>query len=286
MPNQNPQAYINRIKKIFSPSITKVDLHDGGDDFLVLEINSEWMFRFPRNAASQNALEQEITFLSKFNDLSPLRIPDYQYIGDNFAGYAKIHGSQLSEELFQGLSKSTQAEIAQRMGKFLSALYNFPVTEATKLGIKEAWGGLHHKSGIAFLELVAPQLSSSARKRSMLCMVELLAEKFEDKVIHGDFYFPDHVFFDESQNELGVIDFGDTTLYDPAHDFQCIVEIGGEDFFESVWNHYEDQNDSTLLKRSRARLRARPLFVAGYIFANGLEDQYSTRLARIEADFS
>jgi len=286
MLNQNSQAYIERIKSIFPHHIVKVDLHDGGDDFLVFEINSTWMFRFPRNAASQKALEQEVKFLSKFNYLSLLRIPNYQYVGDNFAGYTKIHGSQLSEELFQSFSKSIQTEIAQRIGKFLSALHNFPITEATEIGVKEAWGGLHQKSGAAFLELVAPQLSPSVRKRSVFCMEELLSEKFEGKVIHGDFYFPDHVFFDESQNELGVIDFGDVTIYDPAHDFQCIVEIGGEDFFEAVMKNYEGEEGPTLLKRSKARLQTQPLFTAGYVFANGLEEQYSSRLAQIEALFS
>jgi len=284
--NQNSQAYLERIKSIFPQRIVKVDLHDGGDDFLVFEINSTWMFRFPRNDASQKALEQEMKFLSKFNDLSPLRIPNYQYVGDHFAGYAKIHGSRLSEELFQSHSKSVQIEMAKRIGEFLTALHNFPITEAAGLGIKEAWDGLHHKSGAAFLELVAPQLSPSVRKRSMFCMEELLAEQFEDTVIHGDFYFPDHIFFDESQNELGVIDFGDVTVYDPAHDFQCVVEIGGEAFFEAVMKHYEGEKDPKLLKRSKSRLQARPLFTAGYVFATGIEEQYSSRLTRIEALFS
>jgi aminoglycoside 2''-phosphotransferase len=279
-------AYLQRIKSVFQSQIESYVIHDGGDDFLVIEVNSAWMFRFPRNAASRKALEKEMKFLSKFKDFSPLKIPDYQYAGDNFAGYEKIQGSQLTEELFQSLSKSMQNEIAKKIGMFLSALHNFPIEEAAELGILEAWGGLHYKNGAVFLERVAPLLSPSVRKKSTRCMNDLLAEKFDSKVIHGDFYFPDHLFFDESQSELGVIDFGDATVYDPAHDFQAVIEIGGEEFYESVLQHYPGENDPGLFMRSNARLIARPLFVAGYVFANGLEEQYLSRLELIEALFS
>jgi hypothetical protein len=49
---------------------------------------------------------------------------------------------------------------------------------------------------------------------------------------------------------------------------------------------YDYNQDTDLLKRSKLRLLARPLFVAGYFFANGLEDQYASRLARIEDVFA
>jgi hypothetical protein len=51
-------------------------------------------------------------------------------------------------------------------------------------------------------------------------------------------------------------------------------------------NYYEGEKDEGLLKRSKLRLLARPLFAAGYIFANGLEDQYESRLATIEEIYS
>ena len=117
-------------------------------------------------------------------------------------------------------------------------------------------------------------------------MESLLAEEFEGRVIHGDFYLPDHVFYDKSKQVLsGVIDFGDVTIYDTAHDWQCILEIGGEEFFETVVKHYQAEADSALLKRSKMRLDARPLFVAGRIFLQGLEEQYADRLTCIEARF-
>jgi len=282
----NFQEHIQQIRTAIPFEVTSAKVHDGGDDFLVFEINSEWMFRFPRNEVSRIACEKEMEFLSKFKPLSTLPIPDYQYVGDGFAGYAKVCGRQLSYELFQELSTYTRETIAEQLGSFLSALHKFSLGEADELGLNRSWYGTHHKNGTVFLEKVAPLLSSSARNKAIRCMEDLLAEEFTGRVIHGDFFLPDHVFFDQDQKQLGVIDFADVTIYDPAHDFQCVYEIGGEDFFESVMKRYDDNQDTDLLKRSKLRLLARPLFVAGYFFTNGLEDQYASRLARIEDVFA
>jgi hypothetical protein len=50
--------------------------------------------------------------------------------------------------------------------------------------------------------------------------------------------------------------------------------------------YYMGEKDAGLLKRSKLRLLARPLFNAGYVFANGLKDQYATHLSRIEDTFT
>jgi len=284
--NEKTENYLQSIRNIFPQEIDTYTLHEGGDDFVILEVNQSWMFRFPRNSASSAAMKIETNFLSEFGPVSPLPVPARNYISDGFVGYRKIQGEQLSFALFANLSKSARARVAQQLGNFLSALHNFPVEKAANIGIAHAWNGLHHQTGRYFLEHVAPKLSSTARKNSVPLMESLLAEEFEGKIIHGDFYLPDHVFYNEGKQELsGVIDFGDVTIYDPAHDWQCVVETGSEAFFEAVMEHYQAGANADLLKRSKMRLDARPLFVAGYIFLHGLEEQYAVRLARIEVKF-
>jgi len=284
--NEEAEKYLRSIHNVIPQEIDTYSLHEGGDDFVILEVNRAWMFRFPRNELSQKAMEIETNFLKEFAATSPLPVPARSFIHEDFIGYKKIGGKQLTFEVFANLSELTRKRLAQQLGSFLSSLHNFPVDKASSLGIGLAWNGLHHKNGRYFLEHVAPRLSPIARKKSVSLMESLLAEEFEGKVIHGDFYLPDHVFHDESQQKLsGVIDFSDVTIYDPAHDWQCILEIGGDEFFEMVLEHYQSANDTNLLKRSKMGLKARPLFVAGYIFLQGLEEQYTDRLARIEARF-
>jgi len=286
MIDEQIEKYLRLIAEFFPQEIEAHTLHGSGDDFVVIEVNQAWMFRFPRNELSRKAMGNETNFLTEFDSVSPLPVPAQTYIGEDFVGYQKILGQQLSFELFDELSESARKRIARQLGEFLSAIHSFPVEKADSVGITCAWNGMHHKTGLLFLEQVASKLSPTARKKSILLMESLLAEEFEEKVIHGDFYLPDHVFYDESRQGLsGVIDFGDVTVYDPAHDWQCILEVGGEEFFDEAIEYYQTESDANLLKRSNMRLDARPLFVAGNIFLYGIEEQYTERLARIEAKF-
>jgi aminoglycoside 2''-phosphotransferase len=280
------EKQITAIKNIFPSRVSNVTTHDNGDDFFVVEINHEWMFRFPRQEIASKALQVEKAFLARFKTISPLPVPDHQYIENDFVGYPKIQGTALSVELFQNLSKASRERIARQMGQFLSAVHNFPVDEAKRLGLTEGWDGWHEKIIRNFREAVAPALSPSAQKPAMTCIEQMLAEPFESTVIHGDFALEDHVFFDEERGELsGVIDFADATLNDPAHDFQNILEYGGEEFFEAVMSHYRGKEDPALLKRTRLRIEARPMFEASYSLLFGFETRFKERIEYIEAKY-
>jgi aminoglycoside 2''-phosphotransferase len=274
------------IKEIFPGEISNVVVHNNGDDFVVLEINSAWIFRFPRRGISRDALKVEKVFLAKFTHISPLPVPDYQFFGEDFVGYPKIQGASLSLDLFQSLSKQSQHQIARQIGGFLSAVHNFPVEDARQMGVTEGWNGWHQKGIQTFREELAPMLTPTARRNALACLDRMLAEPFESKVVHGDFALEDHVFFDAQRQELsGVIDFADVTLNDPAHDFQNIVEYGGEEFFDEVMKDYHGVEDPTLLKRTRLRIEARPLFEASYSLIFGFEERFKERMNWIESNY-
>jgi aminoglycoside 2''-phosphotransferase len=273
------------IKEIFPADISSVTVHENGDDFIVFEINREWMFRFARNEISRSALEVEKAFLTRFKTISPLPVPDHRYHGDGFVGYPMIHGASLSMELFQSLSKTSRDKVAQQIGKFLSAIQIFPIEKARSLGMVENWNGWHEKGVRNYREVIAPQLTPAARTNTLACLDRMLAEPFIPKVIHGDFCLEDHVFFDEQRQEIsGVIDFADATINDAAHDFQNIVEYGGKRFFDAVMNHYNSAEDPTLLKRTKLRIETRPLFDASFSLMFGFEERFKDRMNWIESN--
>ena len=280
------QNYLETIKSVFPSKISSVQVHEGGDDFLVLEINGEWIFRFPRNEISEKALQVEKVFLAQFKTISPLPVPDHKYNGDNFVGYPKINGTLLTVEVFQSLSKTSLERIAQQIGGFHSTIHTFPVGEAKYIGVTEGWSGFHQQAIQRYQEEVAPVLSPSARKKTLACIEHMMSEKFEPRVLHGDFAIEDHIFFDQKKQQLsGVIDFADVTINDPAHDFQNIVEYGGDAFFNNVMEHYQLKDDSTLLKRTKLRIEARPLFEAAYSLMFGFEERFKNRIEYIEAKY-
>jgi hypothetical protein len=69
---------IARIRAIFREPVESVEAHSG-DDFLVLEVNREWMFRFPRAESARAVLGYETRFLAAFRELSPLIVPEYDH---------------------------------------------------------------------------------------------------------------------------------------------------------------------------------------------------------------
>lgn len=278
--------HIETIKNIFPFDISDVIVHENGDDFIVIEINHAWMFRFPRNEISQKALKVEKEFLARFKTISPLPVPDHQYSGDDFVGYPKINGTLLNVEVFQSLSKTSLERMAQQIGQFHSTIHTFPVGEAKYIGVTEGWSGFHQQAIQRYQEEVAPVLSPSARKKTLACIEHMMSEKFEPRVLHGDFAIEDHIFFDQKKQQLsGVIDFADVTINDPAHDFQNIVEYSGDAFFNNVMEHYQLKDDSTLLKRTKLRIEARPLFEAAYSLMFGFEERFKNRIEYIESKY-
>ncbi len=256
---------LDQIKQVFSQEIKTVCVHNQGEDFGVIEINHAWMFRFPRNVSARQALQQEKEFLPRLARISPVPIPQPEYVGDDFIGYRKIEGVLLTPQCFRTLRRETQRTIAKQIGGFLSVLHTFPLAEARRLGLSEGWNRWHRKAYQSFLENVAPLLSTVARENALRFLDQFLALQWRPVVIHGDVYPADHLFFDEARQQLsGVIDFGDLTILDAARDFRYLFSDLGEDFFGEVLAHYSGEIDPQLVHRIKMRIQADPLFDAPY----------------------
>ncbi len=284
--NANIVAKINQIQTIFPDKIETIDIDEKGEDFLVIEINHEWIFRFPGNDYGRRTLPLQIKFLPLFAPISPLPIPEPKYVGDEFFGYRKIKGNLLTRDLFKSLSAETKGIIASQIGGFLSVLHAFPLIQARALGATESWGGWRKQAAERFKSKVAPSLSVEARKNVLRFLEEFFFMEFERVLIHGDFFPPDHVFFDRETNRLaGVIDFGDLTIEDVATDFQSIYGDFGEDFYRQVLSNYSGEHDPKLLDRIKVRIKAHPIFDSVYALEYHQPKRFKEKLVEIEAQF-
>jgi aminoglycoside 2''-phosphotransferase len=280
------QDKLNKITAVLRQSLETVKVHNDGDDFLVVEVNRAWMFRFPRHESARQALLCEMAFLPEFAGRSPLPVPRYTFIGEDFVGYRKIEGMPLTRSLFETLDDETRRVIARQIGEFLSALHTFPLNQACAMGLTEGWGGWREKAYQSFRANVAPLLSIQARTNAIACLEEFFALQWERVVVHGDFYPRDHVFVDDERRGLsGVIGFGDLTIEDAGADFTSVLEDFGAGFLQDVWAHYSGATDANLLHRIRVRIKARPLFDAPYALDYGFEERFKRHLLEIEAAF-
>ena len=67
-------------------------------------------------------------------------------------------------------------------------------------------------------------------------------------LLHGDVY-SNHLLWDAGHQQLGIIDFSDMTLGDPAFDLAELYEYG-QAFVEEVYFYYTGPKDNTFLERA------------------------------------
>jgi aminoglycoside 2''-phosphotransferase len=143
MMNEKYKKQIEMIKWAFPLKVSDVSIHDNGDDFLVLEVNHGWIFRFPRRELSRQVFLVEKAFLARFKSISPLPIPVYRHAGSDFGEYRKLQGSLLTRDVFSSLNGRVRGRIARQLGQFLSAIHGFPVADAQRLGVSAGWDGFY-----------------------------------------------------------------------------------------------------------------------------------------------
>ena len=183
---------------------------DHGYDFEVVLVDEEWIFRFPRRAGVERALEVEIALLPELAPALPVAVPRFEHVSREplFVAYRAIRGTRLVDEDAGGVRG------------FLEALHAF---DPSGLRVERpSWVDAYHEQCAEFERLVFPLLDAEERKRSkrLFDEVETLAD-FEPALLHADLG-PDHLLVRDGRL-AGVIDWGDARVGDPALDYAWLL---------------------------------------------------------------
>ncbi|WP_373285919.1 phosphotransferase [Marinithermofilum abyssi] len=107
-----------------------------GWDFFVLEVNRNWIFRFPRRQEGLSQLEKENRFLSEWSYRLPVPVPRYRWIylqaTPSFAAYPKLSGLALNPRSIPEDSRNC----AQELALFLSSLHRIPIPSPREVHIQ------------------------------------------------------------------------------------------------------------------------------------------------------
>jgi hypothetical protein len=114
---------IEEIQKATGINVNSYKTIKRGRESLIIEVNDEWIFRFPRSSISQEKIQKRLNFLVSFSKVSPLKIPEPYYIESSFVGYKKIPGQPLSSSALEKLTKKERTNIARQLGLFLKTLH-------------------------------------------------------------------------------------------------------------------------------------------------------------------
>jgi aminoglycoside phosphotransferase (APT) family kinase protein len=183
---------------------------DDGFDFRVLAVDDKWIFRFARRAGVVPHLETEVALLPVIAPLLPVAVPRFEYVSREpaFVVYELIEGEPLVADDPDGVRA------------FLDALHALDVKTLPIVG--HNWIDAYRAQCAKFEELVFPLLDDGirAKARALFDEVDSLTG-FEPVLVHSDL-LPEHMLVREGRL-VGVIDWGDTQIGDPALDYTWLL---------------------------------------------------------------
>jgi aminoglycoside phosphotransferase (APT) family kinase protein len=181
---------------------------DDGFDFKVLILDDRWVVRIPRRQQVLSALEQEIALLPKLEAALPVAVPHLELISRNphLVVYPLIQGTPLIDEDPEGVRG------------FLDSLHHLQ----TDVLPPTDWIASYTEQCERFEDLVLPLLDRGERARAQAFFTEVeTLTGFDPCVTHSDLG-AEHLLVREGKL-VGVIDWGDARLGDPALDYSWLL---------------------------------------------------------------
>lgn len=232
---------------------TRIGLEQGGGDHLLLIVDEDRVFRFPREGRHDLALE--IGVLDRLRPLTAVPVPAYDMVDPDgrFAGYSFIRGAELSPARFLALHADARRTIVADAAGVLAALHGLEPRSIERIDRwRRIWPAGRYADRLA---LRMPLLRD--RLPRLADAVEAFLPRYRsgiperDAVLHGDLVW-EHLLVDDRTDRLaGVIDFGDVALGDPAHDLLGFWAYGADAAAGAVERYDPEGTDPGLLVRSR-----------------------------------
>ncbi len=278
------QTYESIVRNALTEPVESIIQLDEGWTNVVLEVNAKWIFRFVRDLSNtQLAVEQ--AFLPLFQKDSPLQIPEIQYSGNNYIAYEKIEGVKFSEAIFQNLDQKERKSTAEALGNFLSCLhavaFEHQHIKVAPFGGKDFWRELW--------PAVSPLLRGHTREKAedyfQRAIPKVASATYQNVIAHSDFG-TNNVLIDEAHSKIvGVIDFGDLSLSDPAADFAIFYRRFGKQFAEDMVEHYQLPLGENFWTRVDYESKRKLFFVVFFALNYGFEQYVPGVVRAIESLF-
>jgi aminoglycoside 2''-phosphotransferase len=266
----------------------------GGGSCRVFEVNSDLIFRFPRDEEISRLLETEVQIVPKLSKSLSHSVPNYTYISKGceifpgtILGYPKIPGEAMSD---LSLSSSQEMEIAMEIAAFLNELHAFDEKRSTgELGLEPfdpmTWKHNYVREFEKFKRVVFPALESLERSWVTEQFDDFLKEKaifdFKPVLVHGDFDGSNVLLDPKTKRIAGIIDFEETGLGDPSVDF-CVWESEyGIEFLREIERHYRFELDPNFHSRREFHSCRVPLCELEYGITSGKKIHVENGLRRL-----
>lgn len=255
-PYQDVEIYLKRIKDEFNIEIEKYyyDHYAFGNDVFI--INDRYVFRFPRVEQTRKHFKHEIDFLKFLKDKVVIKIPQYIFVSKklDLAGYEIILGNFLSPAVFKTLNKRNKGKVINELIAFINTFHSISLDEFKKYDTltRDYFIPIEERIEKELKEKLFPKLSRS--EVGIINEFNAESKKYIQNTpsscpTHGDLYTY-NVIWNKDTSEIGVIDFSDYMVTDPARDFEVFYDFGPE-YAEIAYSKYKGSKDDGFLKRAQ-----------------------------------
>ncbi|MCH8004407.1 MAG: aminoglycoside phosphotransferase family protein [Nanoarchaeota archaeon] len=259
------QKYLDRIKEEFNLDIQTYSYKKSAFDHDVFIINNEIVFRFPREERGRNHLKHEIAFLNFLKDKTKVDIPNYKYVAKkkDFAGYKIIQGQILSPSVFSVLSKKNKEKVIDSLIGFVNTFHSIKQSNFVKFKPRKRsdFIEIEKKTEKELKNVIFPKLSKEE--------VEAIKEFYQKSKrylqnlpricpIRGELYAY-NVIWNKENSKIGIIDFTDYLLGDPAKDFEVFYNYG-KDSVQIAYEKYEGSKDKDFLTRAEIYYKVHSIY--------------------------
>jgi len=241
------EPFLEQIRRAGMPvAVHSARLILEGWDSVVMEVNQDWIFRFPRRPEVVEQQRRELGLLNRLAGSLPCRVPQpcWTRTADEhnwgFMGYPKIAGEAISADALN------DPQIADQVSRFLESLHSFPQFEAEQVGVRvytpQSWRAEYAEFFAWAQSVLFPLLDADTRARQTGLWLSYLDQpgnfRFQPVLIHGDLGL-EHILWDAVDRRLtGVIDWEDARLGDPALDFAGVMAACGEKAVQKLLDCY------------------------------------------------
>lgn len=254
-------------------------------DHEIIILDNKAVFRFPASSEYLPLLHNEVRLLNHLSDTVPVSIPHYIFVPTDysFAGYKIIPGVELTESVFRELDTGAKDTVASQLASFLSHLHNQPLSDLRQFNVTTA--DLKKESIMLRAQAdkyLKTKLTTQEYKDALDALDELdrvIATQLPAVLTHNDLS-PKHILWDDSSQQIGIIDFSDRAIADPAFDFTELF-LYGRDFAQKVYDLYEGPKDSQFLGRAVIYLKRMGIYMLVDSF---LTDRITYKVAKVLFD--
>ena len=234
-------------------SIRELRFCGQGSSFCTYTLNQDYIIRCARHRDSVRRLRWEERLLPKLQPQLQISIPQFQHVGYMSNGlpfciYPMISGQPFEEKYYHRLSEVQRENVVQQVAAFLKVLHNFPIEEAITYSIPfREITEYPVRDMLQFVrQKLHPKLSLAEQQQCQRWFdIYINNERdfsYQPSLIHGDLQ-PRHILFNEEKGEIvGIIDFEDIRVSDPAHDLYYMYRNYGDDFWHRLLQHYSPHN--------------------------------------------